>query len=74
MADLSPEGLRKSRENLPPEQGGIGVVVSPSGGIGAQGSVSKEIGNGWSVAAAGQWMKEKKDRWVAGWLTWTGKP
>jgi hypothetical protein len=72
MADFSPEALRKSIEQLPPEQGGIGVVVKP-GDIGVQGSVSKEIGKGWSVTGAGQWMKEKKDRWAAGWLSWRGK-
>ena len=73
MSDrFSPEALRKTREGLPPEQGGIGVVVTPDD-LGVQGSASKQIGKGWSVAATGQWMKQTKDRWVAGWLTWTGK-
>ena len=71
MADFSPEGLRKTREGLPPEQGGIGVVVTPDD-IGVQGSVNKTIGKGWSVAATGQWFKDAGYS-AAAWLGWKGK-
>lgn len=71
MADFSPEALRKTITELPPEQGGISVVVKP-GDIGVQGAVSKTIGKGWSVAATGQWFKETGYA-AAAWLGWKGK-
>jgi hypothetical protein len=71
MADFSPDALRKSVESLPPEQGGIGVAVQ-NGDVGVQGAVQKQLGKGWSVAATGQWFKEKGYA-AAGWLSWKGK-
>lgn len=72
MSDLSPDGLKKSRENLPPEEGGIGVVIQQGGDVGVQGSVSKTIGKGWSVSAVGTWMKDAG--WgAAAWLGWKGE-
>lgn len=67
---FSPEALRKTIETLPPEQGGIGVVVKP-GDVGVAGSVQKSIGKGWSVSGTGQWMKQTGYA-VAAWLGWTG--
>jgi hypothetical protein len=73
MPDIfSPEALRKRVQDLPPEQGGIGVVVQP-GDIGVQGAVSKQIGKGWSVAATGSWFKAKGYQ-AAAWLGWKGTP
>ncbi len=57
--------------DLPPGQGGIGVVVVP-GDVGVQGAVNKSIGKGWSVAASGAWMREKGYQ-AAAWLGWKGK-
>jgi hypothetical protein len=73
MPDIfSPEALRKSVQDLPPEQGGIGVVVQRDD-VGVQGAVSKSIGKGWSVAATGSWFKEKGYQ-AAAWLGWKGTP
>ena len=72
MSDrFSPEALRKTREGLPPEQGGIGVVVTPDD-LGVQGSASKQIGKGWTVQAVGSWMKDAGYS-AAAWLGWKGK-
>lgn len=67
---FSPEALRKTIQDLPPEQGGIGVVVKP-GDVGVQGSVQKSLGKGWSVGAAGQWLKNAGYS-AAAWVGWKG--
>lgn len=47
-------------EKLPTNEAQIGLVAE-HGDVGAQGSVSVDVGKpgGWSVAAAGQWLKQK---------------
>jgi hypothetical protein len=57
---------------LPPEQGGIGVVVKGTD-VGVQGAVSKDLGKpgGWTFAAAGAWMR-KQGASAAAWLNWSG--
>lgn len=76
MADelFSQEALRKTIQELPQEQGGIGVVVQPSD-VGVVASVRKDVGKpgGWSVAATGQWFKEAGYK-AAAWIGWTGSP
>lgn len=69
---FSQENLRKTVQDLPPEQGGIGVAVKPND-IGVTGSVNKQIGKGWSVSAAGQWWSKTKDYVAGAWLTWKGQ-
>jgi hypothetical protein len=67
---FSQEALRHTLETLPPDQGGIGVVVK-SGDVGIAGAVNKPLGKGWTIAATGQWMKQTGYA-VGAWLGWTG--
>ena len=59
--------------NLPPEQGGIGIVVQGAD-VGVQGAVAKDLGKpgGWTLAASGQWFKQQGYA-AAAWLGWRGK-
>lgn len=71
MSDKSPfsqDALKDAINALPPEQGGIGVVAHGKD-VGVQGAVKKDIGKGWSVAAAGSWFKDTGYA-AAAWLGW----
>ena len=65
---LSPDFTKKHIEALPANQGGIGLVADGSD-IGVQGSVKKDLTSRWSLAASGEWFKDKGRR-VAIWLNW----
>jgi hypothetical protein len=71
MPDFSSEALRNAIKDLPPDQGGIGVVVKPGGDVGVQGAVSTSIGKGWSLSATGQWLKDAGYS-AAAWVGWKG--
>lgn len=62
--------LRKLQD-LPPEQGGIGVVAK-EGDVGVIASGSKQLGKGWSLSGAFTYMKESSYT-AAAWLGWKGK-
>ncbi len=70
---FSQEKLRKTIQDLPPEQGGVGVVLQ-NGEVGVTGAVKTDVGKpgGWTLAATGQWIKSEGYR-AAAWLGWTGK-
>jgi hypothetical protein len=63
----------KKLPDLPPEQGGVGVVAKEGGDLGVEGSVNKKIGDGGAfVEAQGSWMR--KAGWSIGaWFGWKGK-
>jgi hypothetical protein len=72
VSDFSPEALRKATKDLPPEQGGIGVVAK-DGDVGVTAAVNKDLGQpgGWSVAATASWFKGAGYS-AAAWLGWKG--
>jgi hypothetical protein len=58
-------------EDLPKEQGGIGVVAS-NGDVGVEASVNKQLGKGWFVRGDGSWMS-RAGYTVRGWFGWKGQ-
>lgn len=70
MKPFSEDAIREAIQQLPPNQGGIGVVAH-RGDVGVAGSVQKPLGKGWTVNAAGQWMKQTGYS-VAAWIGWKG--
>lgn len=78
MSELfSPEATAaqlKKLPDLPPEEGGVGVVATSDGDVGIQGAVNKDIGKpgGWFVLAEGSWMRRAGGT-VSGWVGWKGK-
>lgn len=67
---FSPENTLK---HLPTNQANVGIVAEGSD-IGVTGSVQNDFGKpgGWSVAAAGEWFKDRGKR-AAIWLNWQKK-
>jgi hypothetical protein len=62
----------KRIDGLPEQQAELSAVATQGGNVGVQGSVRTRIGKGWSVGAAGQWMRDTG--WaVAATLGWKGK-
>lgn len=57
--------------SLPTKEGEIGIVATDDGNVGVTGSVSTPLGKGWSVGAAGEWMRKTGGK-VAGLFTWKG--
>lgn len=59
---------------LPPEDISIGVTGTSAGDVGVQGHVSKDIGapGGWSLSAAGEWMRGAGGSLMAR-LRWKGR-
>ena len=71
MSDIfSPEATKAALDRLPANQGGIGIAVEGHD-VGVQGAAQKSIGKGWSIAATGEWFKDKGYK-AAAWLGWKG--
>lgn len=77
MSDLHPQSKTPITDalhrldDLPSREAEIGVVKTADD-AGVVGRVSTPLGKGWSVAAAGQWMRDTGYA-VAGLLKWKGK-
>lgn len=77
MSDQNPfsaESLRQTIQNLPPEQGGIGVVKTETD-AGVVGALKRDPGapGGFWFGATGQYWQRSKDYAAALWVGWTGK-
>jgi hypothetical protein len=72
LSDTPLRDAVKKLDTLPSQQAEIGAVATQGGDLGVQGSVRARVGKGWSVGAAGQWMKDTG--WaVAATFGWKGK-
>lgn len=62
----------KKLEQLPSEEGGLGVVVQ-NGDVGVVATANKALGKGWSLRGSLGYMKDAGYS-AAAWLGWKGKP